>query len=136
MKHTYLNPENTLKRTIQEYELHGSLIVAVDFDNTLYDYHQQGLDCGEIIELLADLRRIQCKIIIWTASEQVAFIKNHCHEHDIPFDNINTNPPFFKSSSPKIYYNELLDDRAGLAEVYHRLVKLVRYVDEKQVSVF
>jgi hydroxymethylpyrimidine pyrophosphatase-like HAD family hydrolase len=134
MKHTYLNPELTLKRTIREYETHGSLIIAVDFDNTLYDYHKQGLDCSEVIALLHDLRRIRCKIIIWTASDQISFIESYCHQQGIPYDGINSNPPFFNSSSPKIYYNELLDDRAGLAEVYERLMALVRYVDGAGLS--
>ena len=45
-------------------------------------------------------------------------------ENYIPFDAINENPPFFKSKSRKIYYNELLDDRAGLRESFERLLKL------------
>jgi hydroxymethylpyrimidine pyrophosphatase-like HAD family hydrolase len=132
MKHLYLNPDATFERTVREYEQYGSLVIAVDFDNTLYDYHQQGLDCSEIVSLLRDLKRIHCSVVIWTASEQVAFIQGFCQEHEIPIDGINSNPAFFQSSSRKIYYNELLDDRAGLAETYHRLVRLVQYVKQKQ----
>ncbi|MBO0934378.1 hypothetical protein [Fibrella aquatilis] len=132
MKHLFLNSDFALNRLKQEYARYGSLVIAVDFDNTLYDYHQQGLDCSEIIELLHQLKRINCTIVVWTASESTAFIKTYCQEHNIPIDSINTNPPFFTSSSPKIYYNELLDDRAGLAESYHRLLALVTYVANLQ----
>lgn len=132
MKHLFLNPKKALDRLITEYDRYGSLVIAVDFDNTLYDYHQQGLDCSEIIDLLQRLKQIQCQIIIWTASDKYAFIESYCHEWDIPFDCINTNPPFFKSTSAKIYYNELLDDRSGLAESFHRLTALVAHVNATQ----
>lgn len=128
MKHLFLDSENTYQRLLREYQAYGSLVVAVDFDNTLYDYHHQGLDCSEIIALLHDLRRIGCYLIIWTAAEDEGFVQDFCVQNNIPFDAVNENPPFFTSASRKIYYNELLDDRAGLAESFHRLQRLVCYV--------
>jgi hydroxymethylpyrimidine pyrophosphatase-like HAD family hydrolase len=128
MNHIYLNPDHTYNRLIKEYQKYGSIVVAFDFDNTVFDYHNQGLDCSEIIDLLQKLKSINCFLIIWTANEDIDFVKNYCLEKHIPFDAINENPPFFTSSSRKIYYNELLDDRSGLLESYSRLLKLYNHV--------
>ena len=128
MNHLFLNPDFTYNRLLKEYQQYGSIVVAFDFDNTVFDYHAQGLDCSEIIDLLQKLKSINCYLIIWTASDDWDFIKDYCQKHHIPYDSINENPPFFKSESQKIYYNELLDDRAGLHESYLRLLKLYNHV--------
>jgi hydroxymethylpyrimidine pyrophosphatase-like HAD family hydrolase len=128
MNHLFLNPESAYNRLLAEYTKYGSIVVAFDFDNTVYDYHQQGLNCTEIIDLLHKLKKINCFLIVWTANEDAVFVENYCKTHQIPLDSINQNPPFFTSNSRKIYYNELLDDRAGLRESFDRLSKLYEYV--------
>ena len=127
-QHIFLNPETAYQRLVREYAEHGSIVVAFDFDNTVFDYHNQGLDCSEIVDLLQKLKAIHCFLIVWTANDDVDFVANYCQSRQIPFDAINENPPFFKSKSRKIYYNELLDDRAGLRESFDRLLKLYDYV--------
>jgi hydroxymethylpyrimidine pyrophosphatase-like HAD family hydrolase len=122
--HIFLNPDNTFDRLLREYKQYGSIVVAFDFDNTVFDYHKQGLDCAEIIDLLQKMKQINCFLIVWTANEDAVFVRQYCEDYKIPYDNINENPPFFKSKSRKIYYNELLDDRAGLRESFDRLLKL------------
>jgi trehalose-6-phosphatase len=124
MKHPFLNPNHTYERLLREYKQHNSIAVAVDFDNTIYDYHQSGMDCSEIVDLLQNLHAIGCYIILWTCSEEEDFIKKYCETQQIPYAAINENPPFFKGNSRKIYYNELLDDRAGLRESFDRLTRL------------
>ena len=52
MQHTFLNIDSTYNRLLSEYAKYGSIVVAFDFDNTVYDFHKQGLDCSEIIGLL------------------------------------------------------------------------------------
>ena len=128
MQHTFLDPDLTYKRLLSEYAKYGSIVVAFDFDNTVFDYHKQGLDCTEIIDLLQKLKSINCFLIVWTANDDALFVKNYCETHQIPFDSINENPPFFTSNSRKIYYNELLDDRAGLRESFDRLSGLYNHI--------
>jgi hypothetical protein len=128
MKHPFLNPNHAYERLLREYKQHNSIAVAVDFDNTIYDYHQSGMDCSEIAILLQNLHAIGCYIILWTCSEEDSFIKKYCATYHIPYAAINENPPFFKSESRKIYYNELLDDRAGLRESFDRLTKLYKEI--------
>lgn len=134
MVHYFLNPDQNYQRLLAEYNRYKSIVVAFDFDNTVYDYHKKGLDCSEIIDLLQKLKSINCLLIVWTANEDEAFIRQYCMSHYIPFDSINENPPFFTSKSRKIYYNELLDDRAGLRESFDRLLKLYNHVKTQSHS--
>lgn len=118
----YLKPNESLRRLINDYRKHGSLVIAYDFDNTVYDYHNKGEKYEEIIWLLRKLKSHNCELICWTANEDLGFIKKYLIDNDIPFDAINENPYFFKDKeSRKIYYNALLDDRAGLQQVYTEL---------------
>jgi hypothetical protein len=135
MKHPFLNPSHAYQRLLREYKQYGSIVVAVDFDNTIYDYHQTGMDCSDIMDLLQKLHGISCYIILWTCSEAYDFIEKYCETHQIPYNAINENPPFFKGNSRKVYYNELLDDRAGLRESFDRLTKLYgEIIAEKYVG--
>ena len=124
----YLNTENTYQRLLKEYKEHDFLVVAYDFDNTVYDYHKNGWQFNNVIQLLQNLKKINCYLIIFTANEDIEFVKKYCKDNEIPFDAINEQPPFYKSKSRKIYYNILLDDRAGLREVYNGLERLVKEV--------
>ena len=67
-----------------------------------------------------------CTLIVFSANEDYTFIKEYCKKSAIPYDAINENPPFYQSKSPKIYYNALLDDRAGLKTTYDCLRRIVR----------
>jgi hypothetical protein len=127
--------EETLARLLRVHREHGGLTVAVDFDNTLFDFHfekerqlRAEYDFSEIHLLLQRLRECGCFIIIWTANEDEEFIKKFLAEKAIPYDAINANPPFFKSPSRKIYYNVLLDDAAGLRETYLTLLKFIQTI--------
>jgi hypothetical protein len=128
MKHPFLNPEFGYQRLLREYKQYGSIAVAVDFDNTIYDYHQSGMDCSELMDLLRKLKSIDCYIILWTCSDDYGFIKTYCAENQIPYNAINKDPPFFNSGTRKIFYSELLDDRAGLRESFDRLTKLYEQI--------
>lgn len=125
----YLKKENTFERLLKEYKAYDSLVVAFDFDNTVYDFHQVGLDFKDVITLLQELKKIGCYLIIFTANEDEDFVKSYCKKNKIPFDGINENPPFYKSNSRKIYYNILLDDRAGLRETFDHLRKLIHHLN-------
>lgn len=127
----YLNKENTYKRLLEEYEEHNSLVVAYDFDNTVYDFHKKGWKFDDVVNLLRKLKSLNCYLIVFTANEEMEMVVNYLVENNIPFDGINENPPFFKSTSRKIYYNILLDDRAGLKECFDDLNKLYNELTSK-----
>lgn len=127
----YLIPNQAFLRLYKEYNQYGSLVVAFDFDSTVYDFHQKGNTYNQVIKLLQDLKEIGCTIICFTANENSSFVRGYCEEHGIPLDKLNENPDFFKCDARKIYYNVLLDDRAGLLEVYTQLTLLVSLIKNK-----
>lgn len=121
----YLIPNSSFIRLWDEYKLHGSLVVAFDFDNTVYDFHHKGKTYIQVIELLKQLRIHKCYLICFTANMNTQFVEEYLLDCGIPFNSINENPPFFKCDQRKIYFNALLDDRAGLLQVYTELNLLI-----------
>lgn len=121
----YLRPNSSFLRLWNEYKTHGSLVVAFDLDNTVYDFHHKGETYIQVIELLKQLRVYNCYLICFTANSNTQFVESYLLDNGIPFDAINENPPFFKCDQRKIYFNALLDDRAGLMQVYTELNLLI-----------
>src|ERR1700760_2881388 len=117
----YLIPNASFLRLYDEYKKYGKLVVAYDFDNTVYDFHKKGNTYTQVIELLQSLSAARCYMICFTANSDKVFIESYLRQYYIPFDSVNENPPFFKCEERKIYYNVLLDDRAGLVQVYQEL---------------
>lgn len=125
MNDPFLNYVFCYDRLLREYELHHSLIVAVDFDDTIYDYHNKGHTYTNVIELLKKCSKRGFKIIIFTANKDHKLINNYCNKIGLNIEGINKNviPQF--DDCGKIYYNILLDDRAGLPAAYFFLNKLI-----------
>ena len=124
----YLVPNSSFLRLYKEYKQYGSLVVAYDFDNTVYDFHNEGYFYNNVISLLQELHSLNCICICFTANENEALVRDYCREKRIPLDKLNENPDFFKSTSKKIYYNVLLDDRSGLEQVYKELRILIKLI--------
>jgi hydroxymethylpyrimidine pyrophosphatase-like HAD family hydrolase len=116
-RHPYVNQNVCIKRLREWYLRNGTLIVAFDFDNTVYDFHNKGHDYGEVIELLRKAKQANCFLIVFTGNQDEDFVRSFLKENDIPFDSINEHAPFLPEKDKrarKIYYNVLLDDAAGL----------------------
>lgn len=120
------------ERLRQDYLVHHSLFVAYDYDNTVYDYHNQGIDYADIITLLRVCKELGFTLILFTGNEgeKLERIKEDLKKRDIPFDLINENPLM---PTRKPYYNILLDDRAGLMEAYVHLKKLTDEIRNKEI---
>jgi hypothetical protein len=129
----YLNPENSSNRLVDEYKKYGTLVVAFDFDDTVYDFHKKGRIYSDVIQLLQGLKSINCYLICWTGNEDSEMVINYLLQNKIPFDALNNNPPFHKSESRKIYANAYLDDRAGLKQVFDELKNLVLTVKTQNI---
>jgi len=117
------------------YNEHGDIIVAFDFDNTVYDFHKKGVNYTPIIKLLQECKKLGFKLICFTANqgERVTFIKLYIQEvlglSDV---RINHNIVPGHNNSLKPYANIYLDDKAGLNESYYRLNKLVIKIKKSQ----
>ncbi|MFJ8528526.1 hypothetical protein [Bacillus sp. NPDC094106] len=131
----YLHEENVTARLITEWKKYGSLVVAYDFDNTVYDYHKEGHSYDDVIRLLRESKKLNAYLMVYTARQdsELSFVKGYLEENDIPFDSINETPGFIPfTEGKKLYYNILLDDRAGLPSAYRCLLNAVTYMDELQ----
>ncbi|MCD5324162.1 MULTISPECIES: hypothetical protein [Pontibacillus] len=119
----FLNEENVVKRLVYEWKKHGKLVIAYDFDNTVFDYHNEGHTYEMLIELLRDCKEFGAHLIVYSAreDEQLSFVKDYLTEQNIPYDSVNEAAEFLPFRGKKLYYNLLLDDRAGLASAYHNL---------------
>lgn len=128
----YLKRKNFYKRLEKEYKKYGMLIIAYDFDDTVYDFHKQGRTYNKIIKLLREWKGF-AYFIVYTASDETRYpdIKRYLKENDIPFHTINENIDTLNvPHGKKLYYNVLLDDRAGLNTAYWALKKLIRQVGD------
>lgn len=115
----YKNTDRAYKRIRDEFEKYGELIIAVDFDDTIYNTHNHDGWC--YLGVVQTLLRWQdhAKIVAWTASneDRYDFIRSVYKAHGIRLDAINENVNGIERRGPKIYANIYLDDRSfGLGE--------------------
>ena len=126
----YLVHNKSLYRLLDEYKKYGSLTIGFDFDGTVNDYHKTGATYENVKQLLRDLKSINCKVICWTAYEDLDYVEKFLKKENIPCDGINTNGIPLKWESRKPFFSALLDDRAGLIQVYNELSILVKLVKD------
>lgn len=120
------------RRLKEDYHTHGSLCVAFDYDNTVYDYHHRGISYTKIIQLLCDCKALGFTLMLFTANtgSTLSTLLQDLRQRSIPFDLVNENS---LQDTRKPYYNILLDDRVGLFEAYTQLRKLVDELPGKAV---
>ena len=120
MEDPYLNQSQVFNRLMADYEKHKSLFVAFDFDNTVFDFFDEGHTYPKMEELLILAKAKGCKLILFTGNEgeRLKQIIEYCKEHGYEPDFVNENP-FMATRKP--FYNILLDDRAGLMDAYNLL---------------
>jgi len=130
----YLNQYACDERLIFEWLKYGNLIVALDFDNTIFDYHEDKQTYLDVINLVKECKKYGCKIVIFSAREEsdYDFIRTHCSSVGIELDGINENMPYLHYKARKIYYNVLLDDRAGLPSAFKSLSNALNYIKSTQ----
>lgn len=118
----YMDAKKSINRLVAEWTKYGKLVIAYDFDGTVYDFHKEGFTFKMVPELLRECKEQGAHLIVYTANSDIEFIKNYLDANNIPFDYINENPPELNlPKGGKLYYNILLDDRAGLNEAYLQL---------------
>lgn len=115
------NPESIpyLERLEEEWKLHGKIIIACDFDDTISPWKLKGFDPKRTIEVLKIAKQTGAYIVIFTACniERYDEIRKYCSDAGLEIDAINETPidlPYGKNG--KIYANIFIDDRAGLNE--------------------
>lgn len=127
MSISYLNDRVAIDRLKRDYVKHGSLIIGCDFDDTIFDLYEQGLDMTPVIDLVKKCKKLGFTICMWTAvtDEWVMAYKRYISENlGIKFDYFNESPIMNHSRKP--HFNILLDDRAGLSAAYNILKTTIK----------
>lgn len=130
MTDRYLNDQECIDRLLNEWEKYGMLIVAFDYDHTVFDYANRGDKFDNVISLLCKVKKMGCHLVVFTSCNEDRFpdIKKYLKDNDIPFDSINETPDFIPFKGRKVYYNLLLDDRSGLSSAYRILNEVCEIV--------
>jgi len=128
----YINNDNAINRLAEEWSKYGKIIIAYDFDDTVYDFHKKGFFYNDVISLLQRCEKVGAHFIVFTANDEIEIIKQYLNINKIPYDKINENMEFVKFTARKIYYNIMLDDRAGLQSAYECLLKSVEKIENER----
>lgn len=134
----FLDDDLVIKRLTNEYKKHKKLIIAVDFDSTLYPWPvTEKTKYVRVLNLIKRCQKLGFYIVVYTASneERYPFMVDYLQKQGITVSSVNKNPidlPF--GNGGKIYYNILLCDRAGLSSAYNVLNTVVYNIEQENIS--
>lgn len=128
--------EKYATRLLKQYDEHKTLIIAVDFDDTIFAGNVNSQkDLEPIIEKLKEAVEIGLKIVIYTARNEKYFpdIEVFCENIGLKIEAINKDIIQLREpTSGKIYYNLFLDDKAGLEQAAVILVYTIEKIKESK----
>jgi hypothetical protein len=121
---SFFDKNRQLNVLLEQYEKHGKIIVAFDFDDTVSPF--RGESCEKVVQLIRDLRPY-AHLICFTARtpENQGAAEAYLKVNNIPYDYINREWNGSEISG-KLFYNQLLDDKAGLYESYTILSEFLK----------
>ena len=119
-----------LDRLVQEWDQHGKIIIACDYDDTISPWKMHNADFKRVIETLKKARQTGAYLVIFTACDEQRYaeILNYCQRSGLEIDAINKTPidlPYGKNA--KVYANIFIDDRAGLNESLN-ILEMATYI--------
>ena len=128
----YLSDHPAIERLLMEWVKHRQLIIAYDYDNTVFDYHNTGQSFDYIIELLQKCDKIGAKFIVYSCSPESRHpeMHNYLDAKGLRADYINKPHVELADGTGKIFFNILLDDRAGLRSAYIILDKAAEIMEQ------
>lgn len=132
----YMDDNNCIARLREEQKKYGSLIVAYDFDNCVFDYYKKGRKFEKVINLIRMCKELGFHLVVFTScnDDRMPEIRKYLDDNNIPFHSINETPDYIPFQGRKIYYNILLDDRAGLASAFHQLEMVVYQIRSERAN--
>nr|WP_142411395.1 hypothetical protein [Clostridium sp. Marseille-P7770] len=130
----YLQAGTSYNRFEEEFKKYGKLIFCVDFDDSIYDFHKKGRTYDDVIQLLHRWEPYS-EVIIFTGNgeDKYEMIERYLAEKNIKHKGINCNASV-GFPGRKIYANVYIDDRAGLAQVYHELLTLIEKIEKGEIK--
>lgn len=133
MNDPFLDIDRVVDRLYDEYKRYGDIIIAFDFDYTVHNFRDEDYTYERVSEMLRKWQPY-AKLVVFSASqeERYPYIADYLNQNDIPFDAINEDVLIEKRKpTRKLYYNILLDDRAGLGSAYEALDMLYNRLEAK-----
>lgn len=131
----FLHPyscNGSFDRLCKELKLYKKLVIGFDFDNTIFDVHNNGGNYSQVIRALQECKKLGWTLCLYTAELREDWLKwkvDYCKHFGIEPDYVNESPLIKGTKKP--FFNLLLDDRAGLEEAYTLLIKVIDYADSK-----
>lgn len=124
----YTDTAVCVARLLAEYTKHGKLIIAADYDDTCHDYHGKGHQYTRVIAALKRCSDLGFFIVPFTGSPPEVYDSIYAKfaALGIKVSTINQNPfPMPFGNHGKMYFNILLDDRAGLGQALDTLEQVL-----------
>lgn len=128
LTHPY-NMDGCTQRLCREYDEHKKLVIGFDFDNTIFDCHNDGGNYSAIITILQECKELGFILCLFTAEPSEEHLKwkiDFCKHYDIEPDYVNDSP-LKPTGTKKPMFNLLLDDRAGLESAYITLRSVITH---------
>jgi hypothetical protein len=126
----FLDDRMVILRLVLDYHRHGGIVIAYDYDNTVYDYHRRGFKFNAVIELLRECQPY-ARFVVYTHSndDRHPDIIEYLNENNIPWDTINEGIVWANGKKEgKLFYSHFLDDRAGLSSAYRVLKNAITII--------
>lgn len=101
-----------VEKLLEQIRAHGSLVIGVDFDDTLYNRELDEPN-EDMVDLVQRAKKAGHTICIWTANINEELVKTFCVDNSVEYDHYNDSP-IAKTGARKAHFNLLLDDSAGL----------------------
>ena len=139
-RYSFFDIDERVEELLTQYKKHQAIIVAVDFDDTVYNYRGDK-DFSPVHDLLRRCEKLGFKIVVYTVRNKrhSAFITEFYNDIDVKFDAINDHVVKLKDhpadDKSKIYYNVFLDDKAGLMEAFLILKEAVEIIEEGKENI-
>ena len=134
----FLHPfydDGCINRLIDEYNKHKKLVIRFDFDNTIFDCHNNGQCYAQVIDILKKCKELGFILCLFTAElrpEWIDWKVKYCEHFGIKPDYINESPLLKGTKKP--FFNLLLDDRAGLQSAFLILQEVIEYAEKEQIG--
>lgn len=113
-----------VENLVGQYKLHGSLIIAFDYDDTVMPCNFPEALCIRPRELLIRAQKEGHVLVLFTSNPDTQKATAICHELGIyPKEN----PVSLQGN--KAYYNVFLDDKCGLDEACNILEETLNILD-------
>jgi len=126
----YCYTDACIERLWNEYKTHGNLVIAFDFDNTIYDFHGVGTSYPSMLELLRRCKKLKLTLVCYTGNTDTQFIQDYCASYGVTFDYLNESPIVSTSVPHNPYFSILLDDRAGLRSAFDTVFAVLHKIEE------